>query len=176
MSYQSYPTGGGTNQMPLAQQGPQPKTLVNAVRLMWAGAGLALLGAIITLAFSGRIKDAVGKAAVKANATLAREGKAVLTAAQIHTLENATVVVLAVIMIISTGLWVWMSWANNRGRNWARIVASVLFGLMTIYVFLSLSRASVSIVFILLEWLVGLGAIVMLWRKETTAYFKGQRI
>ena len=174
MSYQPYPTGGG-NQIPVADRGPQPQALINAVRLMWAGAALALIGAISTLAFSSKIKDAIRTGALKANATNAREGKTTLTAAQIHSLENITVVFLAVVLLIGVLLWVWMAWANNKGKNWARIVATVLFGLNTIQLLLSFGRASISIIFLILGWLVGLGAMVMLWRKETTAYINGQQ-
>ena len=135
-----------------------------------------LIGAITTLAFSGKIKDAIRTAALKANATNAREGKTQLTAAQIHSLENITVIFLAVVLLVGVLLWVWMAWANGKGRSWARIVATVLFGLNTISLLLSFGRASISIIFVILGWLVGLGAVVMLWRKETTAYINGQRL
>lgn len=176
MSYQPYPSGGGTNQMPRAEPGLRPPALVNAVRLMWAGAALALIGAVVTLAFASRIKNAVDKAALKANATAASRGKTPLTAAQIHTLENATVVVLAVVLLVGVVLWMWMAWANNRGRGWARIVATVLFALNTLSLVFSFGRASITIIFVILGWLVGLGAIVLLWRKETTAFINGQGI
>jgi hypothetical protein len=137
---------------------------------MWAGAALALLSVIISVAFSSKIKTAVTNAALKANATNRADNKTVLTASQIHTLANVTVVVLVIAGLIGVLLWVWMAWANNRGRNWARIVATVLFALDTISFILSISRASVSIIFLALEWLVGLVAIVFLWRKETTQW------
>lgn len=174
MSYQAYPTGGGANQIPATERGPQPQTLRNAVRLMWVGAAFALIGAIVTLVLSSRIKNAVRTAALKANATNRSEGKTVLTASQIHSLENITVIFLAVLLLIGVLLWVWMAWANNRGRNWARIVATVLFALNTISLIFSFGRASLSIIFVILGWLVGLGAIVLLWRRETTAYITGQ--
>jgi hypothetical protein len=63
-----------------------------------------------------------------------------------------------------------MAWANNRASGWARITASVLLALITVEALLSHSRASVSIFVILLEWLIGLGAVLLLWRRETTAY------
>jgi hypothetical protein len=49
----------------------------------------------------------------------------------------------------------------------------VLFGLNTLFLLLSFVRASVSIslAFSLLVWLVGLGAIVLLWRKDSSQYF-----
>jgi len=172
MSYQPYPTGGGSNQMAAGQRGEQPSTLRNAVRLMWVGGGLSLVGVIITLAYTSKIKNAVTKAAIKANATNRADGKtsSILTSAQIHTLANTTVTLLAIFGIIGVLLWVWMAWANNRGSNWARIVATVLFALNTIALILEFGRASISIIAIILEWLIGLGAIILLWRRETTAY------
>jgi hypothetical protein len=175
MTYQAYPTGGGAaNEMPAAPDLPKPSSLVNAVRLMWVGAALALIGAIVTLALSGKIKTAVRKAAIKANATRASTGKTVLTHAQIQTLANATVLIFTVVLIIGILLWVWMAWANNKGSSWARIVATVLFGLNTISLIFSVGRASLSIIFVGLGWLAGLGAIVFLWRKDTTAYINSR--
>jgi hypothetical protein len=172
MTYQAYPTGGAGNQMPSADRPSQPASLRNAVRLMWGGAGLALLGTIISLTFSGKIRTAATNAAIKANATARSRGKTVLTTAQIHTLANATVAIFIVLGIVGVLLWVWMAWANNRGRSWARIVATVLFVLYTISFVLSISRASVSLIFIALEWLAGVGAIVLLWRRDTTEFMR----
>lgn len=170
MTYQPYPAAGGSNQMPVADRPPQPPSLRNAVRLMWAGAALALLSVIISVAFSSKIKTAVTNAALKANATNRADNKTVLTASQIHTLANVTVVVLVIAGLIGVLLWVWMAWANNRGSGWARIIASVLFALITVEVVLARSRSSVSFLFILLEWVIGLVAIVLLWQRDTTAY------
>lgn len=177
MSYQPYPTGGGSNQVAAGERPPQPSTLRNAVRLMWAGAALALIGVIITLAFTSKIKSAVTSAALTDNAKNRAAGATskILTTAQIHTLANATVALLAIFGIIGVLLWVWMAWANNRGSNWARMVATVLFALNTIALVLEFGRASVSIIAILLGWLVGLGAIILLWRRDTTAYITPQR-
>jgi hypothetical protein len=40
--------------------------------------------------------------------------------------------------LITIGLWLWMGWANGRGRSWARIVAAVLFGINTLDLLISL--------------------------------------
>ncbi len=168
MTYQSYPTGSAGNAMP--QRPPQPQTVVNAVRLMFAGAALGVLGVIFTLAFSGRIKRAVGKAAVKSNATLRSEGKKTLTVAEIHSLESATVAILVIVLIVGVLLWLWMAWANGKGGSWARIVATVLFALNTIYLVLVASRAAVTAIFVGLSWLIGLAVIFLLWRRESSAY------
>ena len=88
MTYQPYPTGGGSNQpyQPypgggggnLAERPPQPQSVRIAVILMYAGAALSALSLVISLALSGRIKSAVGTAARKV-----RTSKP-LTPAQIH--------------------------------------------------------------------------------------------
>src|SRR5258708_31327960 len=146
MAYQPYPTGGGGNQMG-SMGPPQPVTLHNAVRLMWVGAGLALVSAIVSVAFSSKIKTAVTNAAVQSNRTAASRGKAQLTAAQIHTLGNVTVAAIAAFGLVGVLLWVWMAWANSRGRRWARTVATVLFVLNTISLIFTAGRASLSFVF-----------------------------
>ena len=46
----------------------------------------------------------------------------------------------------------------------------MFFGLNTVGVFLSLHRASVALSLLMVQWLIGLGAIVSLWRRETTQF------
>lgn len=60
-SYQPYPAGGGIAGRRTSgdQDRPMPPSLRRAVRLMWGGAGLALLGTIVTLVLSGKIKTEV---------------------------------------------------------------------------------------------------------------------
>jgi hypothetical protein len=40
---------------------------------------------------------------------------------------------------------------------------------------LSVSRAGLSVIFIALSWLLGLGAIILLWRRESAPYFQARR-
>ncbi len=176
MSYQPYPTGGyqsypaGGGQM--AQRPPQPSSVRIAMWLMYAGGALSALSAILILAISSRIKSDVETALTKNNATLASEGKKTLTLSQIHSVATAYVVIIVVVLLISVALWVWMAWANGRGRPWARIVASVLFALNTIFLVFGISRAGSSTLFTGLGWLIGLAAIIMLWQRASSAYFK----
>jgi hypothetical protein len=142
---------------------------------MYAGAALSAISAILVIVVSSTIKNAIIKAANKANATNASEGKKTLTATQIHDVANVVVVIALVILLIGVALWLWMAWANGRGSNWARIVATVLFGLNTIYLVLVVARAGTSTLFVALGWLVGLGAIIMLWQRDSTAYFQAGR-
>jgi hypothetical protein len=174
MTYQPYPTGGGSNYEPypagsgsnIGQRPPQPTSVRTAVILMYVGAGISALGLIGTLALSGRIKNAVEKAARNAKT---RTGK-VLTASEIHAVANAYLIIVVIVLLIAIGLWLWMAWANGRGRGWARIVSSVFFGLDTIWLILSGARTATTAVFIGLGWLVGLAALIFLWRRDTSQY------
>jgi len=171
MTYQPYPSGGGVgSRLSTAQPAAQPPSLRNAVRLMWVGAGVAALGTILTVALSSKIKTEILSEVTRNNAIARSHGSAVYTVAQLHTVANVAFVAFIIGGIIGVLLWAWMAWANNRGSGWARIVASVLFALITIEVFVSLRRVSIPIVFILLEWLLGLVAVVLLWRRTTTAF------
>src|SRR5579859_7197739 len=35
--------------------------------------------------------------------------------------------------LVLAALWLWMAWKTRTGRNWARIVSTVFFGLLSIY-------------------------------------------
>jgi len=133
-----------------------------AVRFMYAGAALSAIEIIIGLTTIGSLKSAI------------RSQYPHYTTSQIHTAEVAGVVVAVVIGAIAIGLWLWMAWANGRGRNWARIIATVLFAFNTVDLLTLVARphSAISLVFALLVWLVGLGAIFFLWQRESTAYFQ----
>ena len=101
-----------------------------------------------------------------------------LTAAQVNQL-NTFIIALAVVSgVIGVGLWLWMARANGQGKNWARILSTVLFGLATLDLFgvLSQPKTLLGLVFPVLIWLVGLGAVVLLWRGESTEFFKPRRM
>ena len=49
-----------------------------------------------------------------------------------HTAEGARTIPLVIGGLIAIGLWLWMAWANGRGRGWARVLSAVLFGINTL--------------------------------------------
>ncbi len=161
--YQPYPTSG--QQPPEPQRPPIPNSVQNAVKLMYAGAALSFLELVVGLATIGSLKRAIQQAGQRA-------GKH-YTPTQIHQLEVTSVVLAVIVGIIAIGLWLWMARASQAGHNYARITGTVFFGLNTLFLFLSLARphASLGLIFNLLVWLAGLGAVIMLWRKESGPYF-----
>jgi len=160
--YQPYPDGGGADQL---QGGlPMPQSVANAVKLMYAGAVISAIEVIISLTTIGSLKSAIVKAYPH------------YSAAKVHDLEVAGIAEIVVSGLIGIALWLVVARLNAAGRNWARIVASVLFGINTIELISLVAQphALIGILFAVLLWLAGLGAIVLLWRRESSAYFRAR--
>lgn len=82
-------------------------------------------------------------------------------------------------------LWLWMAWANGRGRNWARILSTVAFVWLTLSLFNGLlppgrqgpAGAGAAVLYygdgvtLAAEWLAGLAAVLLLWFKEDSLAF-----
>jgi hypothetical protein len=132
---------------------------------MYAGAALSLIELIVGLATIGSLKQAIQQAGQRA-------GKH-YTPTQVHQLEVTSVVFAVIVGVVAIGLWIWMARANQAGHSYARITGTVFFGLSTLFLFLSLARphVGVGLIFNLLVWLAGLGAVILLWRKESGPYF-----
>jgi hypothetical protein len=170
MTYQPYPGGGGNQPSPasggsnLAERPPRPQSVRIAAILMYAGAAVSAISLIISLALSGRIKSAVGTAARRVKTSKP------LTPSQIHGIENFYLALIVVILLVSIGLWLWMAWANGRGMGWARILSTVFFGFNTLWLVISVGRTGGPAIFIGIGWLIGLAALIFLWRRDTTQY------
>ena len=138
-----------------------PRPVRTAVLLMYTGAALSAVSLIVTVLSFHAIERVI------------RNASSTLTAQQVHNDAIVAVTIAVVESLIAIGLWLLMAWGNKNGQNWARITATVLFGLNTLFLLLSFVRSTVSasLAFTLLLWLIGLGAIVMLWRRESTEYF-----
>ena len=158
--YQPNPQSGDKPAEPTGPARPArpapPRTVKSAVLLMYAGAAVTAVTLVVTVVTIHSIESAM-------------ETKANYTPQQAHQLVVAAIVEA----LVTLGLWLLMAWANRGGQNWARITATVLFGLNTIGLLLAFLRgaAAVNLVFAVVVWLIGLGAIVLLWRKESSQYF-----
>ena len=49
-----------------------------------------------------------------------------ITESQISNTATGLIIYTILIGLISIGLWLWMAWANGRGKGWARTVAAAL--------------------------------------------------
>lgn len=94
------------------------------------------------------------------------------------------ILILIVSYAVYITLWILMARFTRAGHNWARIVSSVLFAISTwqLYSTINSLKANVTItvadvIFIVCTvaiWIAGLGAVALLWRSESSAYFKTQ--
>ena len=181
---QPYPSSGHMGE-PL--QAPAPAPVRTAVTLMYAGAAVSAVTVIISLALIPAIQAAL------------RTGHPALTAAQVRDVN--TLITLAMVFGLAViAAWLWMARANGQGRNWARIVSTVLFGLATpeligvgpqhpgsylahfviagraYSVIHSVAGATVlGLIVPVLLWLTGLAAVWLLWRPASTAFFRPGR-
>ena len=164
--YENYPSTGTGGQLPETPTGGQPpRSVQTAVRLMYAGAIISGISFILGLVTIGSVRHTLEKDYPSYSAT------------KISTLVNAEIAIVVVAGIIGVGLWLWMAWANKRGKNWARITGTVFFGLYTLDLILVAARSAsgISTVFAIVTWLIGLGATIMLWRRDSTTYFREQQ-
>ena len=155
--YQPYPSSG---QPVEPRRPPAPAPVLTAVKLMYAGAAVftvSLIISIISAAFIG------GSAA-----TLRLAGRSQPLAVAI------TVGIVGGLVVIA--LWLWMARANSQGRNWARILSTALFGLATLKLIgvFSEPKTVLSLIFWAPAWLVGLAVVWLLWRPDSSAFFKPQ--
>jgi hypothetical protein len=164
--YENYPSTGAGGQVPeQPSRGTPPTSVQTAVRLMYAGAGISAISFILGLVTIGSVRK-----------TLEKQHPDFSTS-KINSLVHAEIAIVVVAGIIGVGIWLWMAWANGRGKNWARITGTVFFGLYTLDLILVAARAAsgISTVFAIVTWLIGLGATIMLWRRDSTAYFRADQ-
>jgi hypothetical protein len=147
-----------------------PATMRKAVRFMLAGAAITGVFAIFEV-----IATIVDKNAIDVN------GKPPTSS------ELATgIVILIVSYAIYIMLWLLMARFNRAGQKWARIVSAVLFAISTFQLYETFDSLHggevitaadiIYIVFTVGAWLAGLGAVAMLWRPDSTAYFNARTV
>jgi hypothetical protein len=147
------------------------RTVRAAVRLMYVGAAVSTANLIIALTVIVDIKAY--------HAVLGYN----LTAAQVGQLNALVITELIVTGLIPVALWLWMAWANGQGRNWARSLSTVLFGVATLDLTGAFATPVIRVSFVPMEfgstipvltWLAGAAAVWLLWRPASTAFFKPQ--
>jgi hypothetical protein len=144
---------------------PMPSTVRNAVRLMYAGAVFSAIDLIVSLVTAGQISTAIQNANPHwSHARVTANAHAELTAS-------------VVIWLVTIGLWVIMARTNQAGRNWARIVATALSVLSTLSFAEAVMQPAplVSKLVYLPLWVVGVGAVILLWRPASTDYIRAGR-
>jgi hypothetical protein len=160
--YQPYP--GGTQMPEPSSRPPIPPSVSRAVQVMYVGAAASIIGIIIDMTTLSSTK-----------AEIIRRSSKPLTSAQVTNAEHFAVGLFIVSGLIGAALWVWMAQTSKAGKGWARIVSSVLFGIDTISVIAgsaAVASGGATRIYGIVVWLIGLAAIILLWQRPSTAYFK----
>ena len=150
-----------------------PAAVLTAVKLMYAGAAVSAVGLIIGLALI--LVD------IKAAARGQFLGHS-LTAPQMRPL---VITVWILFGLAAIALRLWMARANGQGRNWARILSTVLFGLATLDVRHPQPPGSPAgfgaavlyyggTALVVAAWLAGAAVVWLLWRPASRTFFKRQ--
>ena len=165
--YQPYPSSGQSAE---PQRPPAPAPVRTAVKLMYAGAAVSAAGLIIGLAL------------IIVDIQAAARGRFLGHSLAAHKPLVLTVWIVFGLVVIA--LWLWMARANGQGRNWARILSTVLFVLATLQLRGAFTRPGshagfgVTVLYyggavlFVAAWLAGGAAVWLLWRPASTAFFK----
>jgi hypothetical protein len=181
MTYDPYPgpyrggssrgAGGGYEQHPTSVQ-PQPwelpsgppASVANAIKVMYAGAAVSVISVITGLVVAGSEKSAIQAAHPD------------MSAAQVSAYAEFDLVSVLIVGLIGVGLWIWLARMCRDGRGVVRVVGTVLFGVDTLLQVLGFTQPITFAARIpgLLVWLIGLAAVVLLWRPDAADYFNAE--
>lgn len=159
--YQPYPGGA---QIPEPSRPSAPQSVIRAAQIMYVGAAASLIAIVIDLTTLSSTKSQI----IKRNPSL--------TPTQITNAEHVAIGIFIVSGLLGAALWLWMAQTCKAGKGWARIVSTVLFAIETLNVgagAAAVPGGGATRLFGILIWLIGMAAVILLWQRPSSAYFKG---
>lgn len=165
--YPAFPEGSGyADQEAYNASMQQPASIKTAVNVMRAGAALSAIYLVISLITLGSLKDDI-KEQLQTDGTDYSQS-------QLDTAYNIAVGSVVIFGVIGVLLWLWMASANGKGRNWARIVATVLGAINIIFSLLGLIGGQATLtamVFTVLNLVIAVAALVFMYKSDARAYY-----
>jgi hypothetical protein len=152
---------GGQQRVGLARS---PHAVLNAVRLMYIGAAAELAALVILVVTADGVRSAFFQV---------HPG---FTPALWHVVL-AGLVFRGITAPIRIGLWLWLAWANGRGRDAARLVFTAFFTANTLYLFAAVALhaevyAPADLAASAVVWLLALATIVLIFTKKSWRYYR----
>jgi hypothetical protein len=156
---QPYPSAPQLPQLP--QRPPVPDSVRRAVMAMYIGAVTELIRAVLTIVTAGSLKAIIART------------HPTMTAQVAHSYDDLLLIIEIIGSLIACGLFVWIALECRYGRNWARIVGTVLFGLGAFGALVGVGIASVPLdqIWAFVPVLAGLVAVILLWQGTSSDYF-----
>jgi serine/threonine protein kinase len=143
-----------------------PRSMINAVKLMYVGAALAATSIVAALATTPALKVAI------------RQQHPFATQGELGAFTSGTLAFTIAGALISIGLWLAVARRTRRGRPGVRVMSMILFGLDCLTVAKTYAHGLLTGPTWILgaaEWGVGLTVILFLWDRRSTAYLEQQR-
>jgi hypothetical protein len=165
--YQRFPGGGADPGEPpptttTTTTTTMPQSVQRAVRAMYAGAAASLIGIVVDLTALSAIRSAIEKRSAS------------MTTAQVNNAVHVEVGFLIAGGLIGAALWLWMAQSCRAGKAWARTVSTVFFGIDTLSVVAGVAvGGGLTRIYGLVVWVIGLIAIILLWQRSSSDYFRG---
>lgn len=147
---------------------PVPASVRYAVRVMYGGAAASVFGTAAYIV-TWRFEDYV--IASRPSFVHGDSGLSI-------TASPVVAWIIGLVGLVVFCLWLWTARMCAQGRNWARIIATVLLALQAYtlyggtYVRLGVPRVSWTGLVPVVSFLIGLTAVILLWQRSSTTYFK----
>ena len=144
--------------------GPQPASVATAVKLVWAQIVLSVVSSVVTFALLDTLVDQ------------ALEDAGTSTTITEDTVRNGAIVGAVVGIVIGVVLWGLLGYFLDKGRNWARIVLTVLGVLGIVFGLLGLLSSQPVLLSMLSVVSMTLTAamVFFLWKPESSAWLTGK--
>ena len=141
---------------------PMPTAVRGAVGLMCAGAVLTLADMGIVLVTLGGVRWAAAH-----DVGAGQWPFAMLTRVDFWLVSAP----------VGAGVWLWLAWANGRGYQWARAGFVAFFVLLTIVLFVGLSRDALpytwrDVLATAVLWLAGLATMGLIFSQTASRYYQ----
>jgi hypothetical protein len=166
--YQRYPGDDAQPQSrePSSPASAPPQSVLRAVKVMYVGLAASLIGVIVDMTTLSATRSAI----LKRNPGY--------TATQLNNAEHLQIGLFIAGGLIGAALWLWMAQSCRAGKGWARVVSTVFFGIDTLSVVVgtaAVQGGGLSRIYGILVWVIGLIAIIFLWQRSSSDYFRAPR-
>ena len=160
--YQRYPGDAAQSHEP-SPPASVPQSVQRAVRVMYVGLAASLLGIVVDMTTLSATRSAI----LKRNPGY--------TAVQVNNAEHLEIGLFIAGGLIGAALWLWMAQSCRAGKSWARVVSTVFFGIDTLSVLVgatAVQGGGLSRIYGFVVWAIGLTAVILLWQRASSAYFR----
>jgi hypothetical protein len=139
-----------------------PRTVLGAVRLLYAAAAVEVAGLIIVLMTAGAVRSAIVQRHPNFTAAQLRFAFDVLTVKEVW-------------VAVAVGLWLLLAWAAGRGHDWVRPAIMAFFALISLGLLATVGlgvtdAAGIAVGAVL--WLIALATLVLIFNPRSGPYFR----